>query len=389
MSTPQRRQPLGVIARLLAEPHRFGFFQAVRLLNRWFTRRDGLAGSPVLTPRLRFRNTLSLSFPASEIAEFDVVGMPSAASPIEAGSPESALHSPQSEAEFVGPQPNRRRAAVGEGERSAIHAISITPAFMSLLGANGALPIFYTEMLAEREIYHRDTAARAFLDIFQHRAVTLFYEAWRKHRLPIQYEGNQRNNYLPLMLAVAGVGQTALRDRLRGDEGGVSDDTIAHFAGLLQQRPISAKVIEQLVSSYFAVPAHIEQFVGRWFNLPPECGTSLGTANATLGADALMGERVWQRDLRMRLTLGPMRRDKLRRFLPGGPAAPALRDLLSMMTGVSLEYELRLALRADEVQGTALEDGPAGACLGWDSYLITQPVAHDRNDAGYDIHALH
>jgi len=376
MSTPKRRQPVGVIARLLAEPHRFGFFQAVRLLNRWFAQRDRRIGSAALTPRLRFRNTLSLSFPASEIAEFKVIGLTPAGSVPASDEP-------------LGPHPDRRRVAIAAGERSAIDAIEMTPAFMSLLGASGALPIFYTELLAEREIYHRDTAARAFLDIFQHRAVSLFYEAWRKHRLPIRYEGNQRNQFLPLVLAVAGVGQSALRDRLHGEEGGVSDDTIAYFAGLLQQRPVSARVIEQVVSEYFAVPAHIEQFVGRWFNLPPECGSALGTANATLGADAVMGERVWQRDLRMRLTLGPMQRDKLRRFLPGGPAAPALRDLLSMMTGVTLEYELRLALRADEVRGTTLEDGPAGASLGWDSYLVTQPVAHDRDDAGYDIHALH
>ena len=302
-----------------------------------------------------------------------------------AASPE-AIHA---SGETLGPHPDRRRVAVEKGGRSAIDAIEMTPAFMSLLGANGALPIFYTELLAEREIYHRDTAARAFLDIFQHRAVTLFYEAWRKHRLPIRYEGNQRSQFLPMVLAVAGVGQTALRDRLRGGEGGVADDTLAYFAGLLQQRPVSSRVIEQVVSEYFTVPARIEQFIGRWFNLPDECSSSLGTANVTLGADAVMGERVWQRDLRMRLTLGPMRRDKLRRFLPGGPAAPALRDLLSMLTGVSLEYELRLALRADEVQGTTLAEGAAGASLGWDSYLVTQPVLHNRDDAGYDIHALH
>ena len=384
MSTPQRRQPVGVIARLLAEPHRFGFFQAVRLLNRWFARRDGRVGSPLLTSRLRFRNTLSLSFPPSEIAEFKVIGAGADALWTGPASPEAI----QVAAETLGPHPDRRRVAVEKGERSAIDAIEMTPAFMSLLGASGALPIVYTELLAEREIYHRDTAARAFLDIFQHRAVTLFYEAWRKHRLPIQYEGNQRNQFLPLVLAVAGVGQTALRDRLHGSEGGVSDDTLAYFAGLLQQRPVSSRVIEQLVSEYFAVPARIEQFVGRWFNLPDECSSSLGAANVTLGADAVVGERVWQRDLRMRLTLGPMRRDKLRRFLPGGPAAPALRDLLSLMTGVTLEYELRLALRADDVRGTTLAEGTAGASLGWDSYLMTQPVLHDRDDAGYDIHAL-
>ena len=78
MSTPKRRQPAAVIARLLAEPHKFGFMQAVRLLDRWFSQRDRAATGndsmkPGLSKRLFFRNTLSLSFPASEIADLKII----------------------------------------------------------------------------------------------------------------------------------------------------------------------------------------------------------------------------------------------------------------------------------------------------------------------------
>ena len=371
MPTPQRRQPTGVIARLLAEPHRFGFFQAVRMLNRWFARSEGPGPMKALSSRLRFRNNLSLSFPASEVAAFKVVVREVA--PNDAATAVTAADADD---------PVRPRAA-------AIERIEMTPAFMSLLGTGGALPIFYTEMLAERETYHRDAAARAFLDIFQHRAVSLFYEAWRKYRLPVQYEDDERQRFLPLVLAVAGIGQAALRDRLHGEQGGVADDTLAYFAGLLQQRPVSAATVRQVVAEYFAVPTRLDQFIGRWFTLPQDSSTSLGLANATIGADAVLGERVWQRDLRMRLTIGPMHRAKLRRFLPGGEAALALRELLTLLTGVTLEYEVRLLLHASEVRGTHLDDGPAGGRLGWDSFLVTAPERHDRGDAGYDIHALH
>ena len=365
MSTPQRRQPTGVVARLLAEPHRFGFFQAVRVLNRWLSRGAGPRPVGALSSRLRFRNNLSLGFPASEVAEFRVV-----ASTGEASSAPAA-ESP------------------GLPQAASVDRIEMTPAFMSLLGTGGALPIFYSEMLAERETYHRDTAARAFLDIFQHRAVSLFYEAWRKARLPVQYEDDARHRFLPLVLSVAGIGQPALRDRLHGEQGGVLDDTLAYFAGLLQQRPVSAATVRQVVSEYFAVPARIEQFVGRWFSLPADSSTALGMANARIGADAVLGERVWQRDLRLRLSIGPMPRAKLRRFLPGGEAALALHELLTMFTGVSLEYEVRLLLHASEVQGVRLDDRPAGGHLGWDSFLVTAPELRDRGDAGYDIYALH
>ena len=392
MPTPKRRQPVAVITRLLAEPHRFAFFQAVRLLDRWFAKRERGSGAAGLSKRLYFRNTLSLGFPASEIAELKVIEgedkTPATAPADRSGTP-AALDDVIDATTIAAAAASGREDDESLAERRAhIERIEITPAFVGLLGAGGALPIFYTELLAERETYHRDTAARAFLDIFQHRAVSLFYEAWRKHRLPVQYETDRRNKFLPLVLAVAGVGQNALRDRLHGDEGGVADDTLAYFSGLLQQRPVSAAVVQQIVSEYFKVPVVVDQFIGRWFTLPPGSATSLGMANALLDASAVVGERVWQRDLRMRLTIGPMLRAKFHRFLPGGSAALALRELLTMLTGVTLEYEVRLSLRAEEVQGTQLDAMGAGAHLGWDSFLVTQPEMRDRFDAGYDIHAL-
>ena len=409
MPTPKRRQPTSVIARLLAEPHKFGFMQTVRLLDRWFGQRDEVAADnanakPGLSKRLFFRNTLSLSFPASEIAELKVIeAMPrlgdDEAAPL-AIAPSLTMGADASptasfDASLDAVMDATEVAALLGGtpsEFSNVERIEITPAFMSLLGSGGALPIFYTELLAERETYHRDTAARAFLDIFQHRAVSLFYEGWRKHRLAVQFEDDRHNKFLPLVLSLAGTGQSALRERLHGKEGGVADDTLAYFSGILQHRPVSARVIQQVINEYFRVPVKLDQFVGRWFTLPRDSATSLGMANSVLGAGAVMGERVWQRDLRMRLTLGPMNREKFRRFLPGGTAALALRELLTMLTGVSLEYEVRLSLKAAEVNGMRLSEGigqaSGGALLGWDSFLTSQTQTQDRIDAGYDIHAL-
>ncbi len=369
MPTPQRPQPLGVIDRLLAEPHRFGFFQAVRLLERWFVQQERLQPGEVLGKRLQFRNSLSLAFPASEIAEFNAVLA------------ERELDDPSVEGEATEEGDSRRLS-------TDIARVELTPAFMGLLGIGGTLPAFYTELFAQRELYQRDSAGRAFMDIFLHRAVVLFYQAWRKHRLAIQFEADRKNHFLPMLLAVAGVGHASLRDRLHAREGGVSDDTLAFFSGTLQQRPVSASVLQRVLAQHFNIPVKLEQFVGRWFSLPQDNQTRLGGLNTQLGTGAVVGERIWQRDLRMRLTLGPMSRDKFSRFLPGGPGALALRELLTMMTGVTLEYEVRLALRAQDVRGVSLGGSEGGARLGWDGFLATRATNEDRADAGYDIHAI-
>jgi type VI secretion system protein ImpH len=352
MSTPQRRYGAGLIDQLFETPHRFEFFQAVRLLERWLGGQEG--GPDLLPSQLRFRNSISLSFPASEIESLQV---------------------------------NRREAAEDGEEPSP--QIVITPAFMGMLGVAGALPIFYTEQIAQRELYQKDYAARAFLDVFSHRAVALFYTAWKRHRLQFQYESGRTNRFTPLVLALAGVGQGALQDRLKPDDGGVADESLAFFAGTLQQRAVSAVQLQKLLTRYLGVPASIEQFCGRWYNLPATARTWLGMSNGVLGRSALSGERVWQRDLRVRVVLGPLGHRLFRRFLPGAPGATALRELLTLLSGVSLEYEINLVLQADAVQSSSLDsDRPALAGrLGWDTYLQTRPSPVDRRDVRYDIQA--
>jgi type VI secretion system protein ImpH len=81
-------------------------------------------------------------------------------------------------------------------------------------------------------------------------------------------------------------------------------------------------------------------------------------------------------------------------FLPGGAASRVLTKLLTMFTGLTLEYEVELVLRAADVQGVKLDSAPAGASvggagrLGWDTFLGDSAGAHDRRDVRYEIHAI-
>ncbi len=362
MSAPQRRHTTGLIDQLLTEPHRFEFFQAVRLLDLWLRDPDRPVNE-VVPSTLRFRNSVSLSFPPSEIESLRVLAHEAADSPNGSGAGPAAAHHPRDR-------------------------IEITPAFMGLLGANGTLPLAYTEQILQRDTQQKDSAARGFLDVFSHRAVSLFYAAWKKHRLHLQYETERRQRYLPLLLSLVGVGTTTLQGRLKPDLGGVADESLAFFSGTLQQRQRSATQVQQLLRRYLGVPTHVEQFQGSWYLLPKEACTSLGQANGVLGRNALAGERVWQRDLRVKLTLGPLDHAAFRRFLPGAPGTTALTEVLTLLNGVSLEYEVNLSLKAEAVQGSALQSGrsPLAGRLGWDTYLQTRPEQADRCDVRYDIH---
>ncbi len=364
MPSAKRRIDPGVAQQLLAEPHRFQFFQAVRVLERVF-QRQGLKAGQAVAQRVRFRNTLSLGFPATDL------------------DPHSETYSSTGE---------RLEGAALETVMDAgggmVGEVHLVPRFMGLLGTAGALPLHYTEVLQERETFLRDRAARAFLDIFSNRAVALHYAAWKKHRLALQYELDRRERFMPLILSLVGMGTTGLRERMIDDRSRVFDQAVAYYAGAIRQRPVSAAVLQRVLSDYFQVPIQLQQFVGAWYSVPPGQATRLGMANATLGATALAGDRVWQRDLRLRLDIGPLRRHEFDAMLPGGDAANALSKWLSLLTGGGLEYEVRLVLHADDVRQAALGEGHV-ARLGWDGYLSTRPATAHRTDTTYSIPTLH
>jgi len=363
MQTPQRRIDPAVVERLLDEPYRFEFFQAVRLLEITFAREAADGSRPrgdAIATHVSFRNSLSLSFPPSEI---------------------QAAMSFDHDNTALKNKPARTQALANGG----LSRVEITPAFFGLLGVQGALPLAYTEQIAGREQVHKDYAAREFFDMFSNRATALFYAAWKKYRLPLHYETDRDQRYLPLLLSLAGVSHAETRAELQGGAGALFDEAIAGYALAARHRPVSAAYLQRTLSDYFGVPIRVEQFIGRWYDVPREQLSVLGGVNATLGATALAGQRVWQRDMRARLVVGPLSKKDYEAFLPGAGNALALERMLTLLAGVTLEYEVSLVLCREEVGPSSLG---LGARLGWDAFLCTKQAPLDRADACYELHVI-
>ena len=358
MFAKKRRFEPAVIERLFREPYRFEYFQAVRVLELWL-KRNGMPERGMVANFLRFQNSTSLRFPASQL---------------------EAIQTEPRDLE-------RDAAALGTALRSnTLKYVRITPAFMGLLGGTGVLPVHYTERIAEHLFTEKDEGARAFLDTFSNRSLALFYEAWRKYRLALKYQVDGQDNFLSLLLGLAGLGNNSLRQRLlRQQDGAVLDESIGYFAASIRHRPSSAVQLARVLSEYFGHPVAAQQFVGRWYEVPLAQQTVLGGAIGVLGKDAIAGGRVWQRDLRLRLVVGPLDHAGFTAFLPGGLAARALKSLLTMFTGLALEYEVELVLRAADVWPVAIAEHGHPGRLGWDAYLVEGPQVQDRSDVHYDV----
>lgn len=354
MRAPQRRVDPGLVDHSLQEPERYEFFQLVRLYEMVFRHQGRTAMADSVGERIRFRNSLALGFAPSQVEAM---------------------------------RPRYRHDAEGR-ETGELEEVEITPRFLGMLGVNGALPIHYTEQVILRERFQRDHAGRAFLDLFSNRAVSHFYRSWKKYKLALQYETDRRNRFLPLLLSLTGLGFDSLRERLNRGPGTINDESIAYFAGLLRQRPVSAESLSRVLGGYFQETVVVEQFVGRWYVVPDEQRSVIGSRHAVLGRNALVGERVWQRNLRIRILVGPLSHARYMAFLPRGEVSAALEKILTLATGGQFEYEIRPILRAADVRPLVLGGGQGGR-LGYDTFLLTRPETRDRSDTRYLTHSLH
>jgi type VI secretion system protein ImpH len=342
MNVPFNRHPHDLIEELEKETPRFGFFQAVRLLALTALHYGGRRRGK-LPSNLRFRTLPSLSFPASEVAEF--------------------------------------RPADSEGQTND----EMSVAFMGLTGPSGALPNSYTELVIDRRLFFRDTGLHAFLDLFSHRAISLFYEAWRKYRPWLDVEDGDSSNLTRNLLDFSGVGLQSLWEGL-GKEWTeqLNENLFAHYAGLLSQKPISAQVMSTVIQGVFGVPAEIEQFVGQWIEVPIGEQTRINRGACVLGRTAFAGERIWDRQTKIRLHMGPMRQAAFKRLLPGSSGAKALESLVRFMVGHSLACDVTLTLDRRDVPEARLDSGqPLQA--GFNAWMNSRTPARDPDEMRFRL----
>ena len=308
--------------RLRREPFRFDFFQAVRLLERLIPDKSAVGKfQPPAQEAVHFGAFPSLAFPASQIQAMDW--------------PEN------------GP-------------------VRMTVNFMGLTGPEGVLPNPYTALLIER-LRASDTSARDFFDIFNHRVISLFYQAWEKYRSAVAYERDGKDRFSRYLMSLIGLGTDGLQDRME-----VKDDSLLFYTGLLALQPRSAVGLRGVLEDYFGVRVEVEQFVGAWQPLDISSQCDLGdTAYSTqVGVGAVVGDEIWDQQSRIRLKLGPLTQEQYLGFLPSGAGYEPLRALTRFFCGTHLEVEVQLVLQQEVVPRCELgEDSLAGPRLGWFTWM--------------------
>jgi len=362
MVPPSGRNRAALSEELIDDAYRFEFFQAVRVLQSLAAEesadRGGRSRSPVgldHAPKqevVRFRALPSHTFPPGSISRI-------------------------------------RPTEKGDAKDQAAGPLKMDVTFMGLTGPNGVLPRHYTSMLIER-VRGKDFALRDFLDMFNHRAVSLFYRAWEKYRFVIAYERmmqsgpeDEEDLFTRCLYSLVGFGTGGLRRRMEFD-----DEALLFYAGHFAHFPRAAVSLEQIVADYFELPTQVIQFLGQWLYLSEDDQSSLPCPrwpqglNMELGTSVVVGERVWDVEGTFRVRLGPVGYGQFRRFTPLGDALRPLCQMVRSYVGPQFEFNVQPVLKAAEVPWCSLGgDGTDPSCLGWNTWIRCGEFEQDVSDA--------
>jgi type VI secretion system protein ImpH len=246
-----------------------------------------------------------------------------------------------------------------------------------LFGPNGPLPVHMTEYARERIYHHQDSSLSAFADLFHHRLALLFYRAWADAQPAVSLDRADNKRFEGYLASLIGMGQPGQMNK-----GSLSSHARFTHAGHLTRNGRDPEGLEKILRNYFKAPVKLVSNVPQWMPLSTREQAQLGAGRRMprMGESAFLGVAVRDVQHKFRIDIGPLSAEEYNRFLPGEAWVTELRDWVRQYAGVEFEWETRVILREDAVQGTTL--GSNGR-LGYNTWLGRQPQPVPRGDLVY------
>ena len=355
MSSTGRRKNTSVINKLTENPNNFSFSQAVRLLERSATLEDN-SGKGKYT--FNKQPVALFSPPNTETVRFNV---------------NQALNFSSSEISKISRNNNKWEMSVN---------------FMGLTGSQGVLPFHYTEMILKR-LKMKDQSLLHFFDLFNHRTVSLFYQASTKYKLPIEYERKKlippatknRDDHSQILLSLIGLGTKNLNDRLC-----IRDESLFYYSGLLSQQVKTTSGLKQILRSYFNIPVEINEFIGQWQELIEDVRTRLpgidnpNGQNNCLGRSVMLGRKGWFAQGKINIVLGPLTKEQLEIFSPGTKALKAINEIVQIYAGMEYSYNFIIKVKRSDIPEKIQLSSKTQPIMGWNTWLSTRPSLYSKDE---------
>ena len=330
---------------MLPSPTEYEFFQAVRLL-RLFLEDAGESTRPFLSHRpdqesIRFSSDVSKSFPSANLVEYE-------------------YDSPQEMAQ-------------------------LTISFFGLHGALAALP------WADVERAINQSSFRQFLDVFNHRLVSLFYRAWEKNRFFVPFEREVRadtpsfpSDLVGLLLSQIGLGTSGQAKSFAPDE-----KALLRHLMVLSGKHRSSSALECVLQHFFPGNAfQIYEFEKSYLMLRSDQVTRFGGqpgGGGQLGLNTMMGDRIEDYQSRFRILIGPISFTQFQDFLPDKKSFSEMRELVKFVVGIHYDVVVQFEIEKSGIPSLQLQAPYDQFQLGQNMWLSSQPFESNRRDPVFSL----
>ncbi|MBN1602723.1 MAG: type VI secretion system baseplate subunit TssG [Chitinispirillaceae bacterium] len=217
----------------------------------------------------------------------------------------------------------------------------ITITFFGLYGRYGTLPWHYTsrvihqERLSMADSHNPEGALRPFLDIFNHRFASFFYRSGIKYRWPLTFRSKGQDETTRNFIAFTGLRTLHLRDNFS-----IPDFALLRYAGLFTV-PNSASSITTLLSDFLKTSVQIRQFEGEWLQIEESDRNRIGyqRTNNRLGHSFTIGRRIFSRQHRFRIVIGPVGYSQFMALQPGTKTYEQVISLVRLRAGEAMKFD--------------------------------------------------
>ncbi|MEI2266626.1 type VI secretion system baseplate subunit TssG [Erwinia sp. CGal63] len=221
---------------------------------------------------------------------------------------------------------------------------------LGVWGPQGALPLHLSELAYSRAEAHDPTLIH-FLNIFHHRALSLFYRAWFVAQDTASLDRPDDERFSFYIASLAGMDPAELHGKPLPTHA-----RLASSAHLIREAR-NPEGLTGAIEYYFQIQARLEEYVSQWIFLEPQDCSILGSHDGAmlLGDGAILGDTVRDRQHKFKLILGPLTLDNYMRFSPWGPDLPVLREWVRNFTGFEYAWDIELVLAAEEMPQATLD----------------------------------
>ncbi|MFV3126336.1 type VI secretion system baseplate subunit TssG [Niveispirillum sp. KHB5.9] len=268
-----------------------------------------------------------------------------------------------------------------------IHALELAPEGRphrlwvhgpGLLGPHGPMP-GHVNADAPNPASPRLNRRHAFIDLFNHRLLSLLYRAWADTEPVVAFDQPGENHFHRQVASLIGLGSPGLRDR-----DALSDAVKYRHAGFLARSVRAPEGLETMARGLFGVPTQLMEFIPDWLDIPRERQWSLRrTGGEALGRGMPLGARAIGVQHLVELRIGPLDYPAYRRFFPGGPARPLLAALARTWLHDGIAMRVRPLLAPAAVPRWRLSGSRGGGRLGLDCWLGRPPGTGPAADLAF------